>query len=70
MLTDQQTRIARSARDWGAAYGEAPTVRELATAVGVSSPSSVAYHLRRMREQGVVVETRGRRSGRCPYCGH
>ncbi|WP_268248477.1 hypothetical protein [Streptomyces melanogenes] len=33
-------------------YGEAPSVRELAAAVGVSSPSSIAYQLRRMRERG------------------
>ncbi|GAA0611819.1 hypothetical protein [Streptomyces crystallinus] len=70
MLTYQQTRIARGAREWVAAHGEAPTGRELAAMVGVSSPSSVASHLRQMREQGVAVETRGRRSGQCPSCGH
>ncbi|MFE2992563.1 LexA family protein [Streptomyces sp. NPDC059262] len=68
-LTERQLRIIRSARDWIATYGEAPTVREPAAAVGVSSTSSISYQLRRMREQGVLVETRGRRSGRCPYCG-
>ncbi|PKV84211.1 hypothetical protein [Streptomyces sp. TLI_146] len=70
MLTEQKARITRSAGEWVAASGEAPMVRELAAVVGVSSSSSIAYHLRRMREQGVEVETRGRRSGRCPYCGH
>ncbi|MEV0602199.1 hypothetical protein AB0I82_23235 [Streptomyces sp. NPDC050315] len=67
-LTARQERIARSAREWQAAHGEPPTMRELATAAGLSSPSSVSYQLRRMREQGVLVETRGRRA-RCPYCG-
>lgn len=67
-LTDRQERIARSAREWLAEYGEPPSVRELATAAGLSSPSSVSYQLRRMREQGVLVETRGRRA-RCPHCG-
>ncbi|WP_405598231.1 MULTISPECIES: hypothetical protein [unclassified Streptomyces] len=69
-LTDRQMRIIRSAREWTAEYGEAPSVRELAAAVGVSSSSSIAYQLRRLRELGITVETRGRRSGRCPYCGH
>ncbi|MET7843655.1 hypothetical protein ABZT45_34640 [Streptomyces sp. NPDC005356] len=69
MLTDRQMRIIRSARDWVAEYGEAPSVRELASAVGVSSTSSIVYQLRRLRERGIEVETRGRRSGRCPHCG-
>jgi repressor LexA len=69
-LTDRQLQILRSVREWIAEHGETPSVRELAEVVGVSSSSSVAYHLRRMREQGIEVDTRGRRSGRCPYCGH
>ncbi|GGP82309.1 hypothetical protein [Streptomyces melanogenes] len=69
-LTDRQLLIERRAREWVVQYGEAPSVRELAAAVGVSSPSSIAYQLRRMRERGGAVETRGRRpSGRCPHCG-
>ncbi|AQY20225.1 hypothetical protein T261_00844 [Streptomyces lydicus] len=68
-LSDQQIRIARSARAYVAEYGEAPSMRELAAAVGLSSASTVAYHLRRMRERGLTVETRGRASGRCPHCG-
>ncbi|MFD0417820.1 LexA family protein [Streptomyces sp. NPDC127108] len=69
-LSDRQLRIMRSAREWIAEYGEAPTVRELARAVGLASTSSVHYQLARLREQGIAVETRGRRSARCPYCGH
>ncbi|MGW6144757.1 LexA family protein [Streptomyces sp. NPDC055144] len=69
MLTDRQMRIIRSAREWVAEYGEAPSVRELAAAVGVSSTSSIVYQLRRLREVGIQIETRGRPSGRCPHCG-
>ncbi|WP_125264432.1 winged helix DNA-binding protein [Streptomyces alboflavus] len=68
-LSDVQARIVRSAREWVAEYGEAPSVRELGKAVGLSSTSSIQYHLRRLRERGLVVEARGRRSGRCPHCG-
>ncbi|WTR05341.1 hypothetical protein OHU19_41525 [Streptomyces sp. NBC_00145] len=63
-------RIIRSAREWIAEYGEAPSVRELAAAVGLSSTSSIVYQLRRLREIGIEIETRGRPSGRCPHCGH
>ncbi|MGW2415444.1 hypothetical protein ACWCV5_25110 [Streptomyces tubercidicus] len=44
-------RIARSAREWLAVFDEPPTLRELATVAGLSSPSSVSFQLRRMREQ-------------------
>lgn len=68
-VTDRERRIIACAREWIAERGEAPSVRELAAAVGLTSSSSVAYHLRRLRERGLVVQTRGRRSGRCPHCG-
>ncbi|MFI9050923.1 hypothetical protein [Streptomyces sp. NPDC053427] len=70
-LTDRQIRILRVSREWVAEHGEAeaPSMRELAQAAGLASPSTVSYQLRRMREQGVAVETRGRPSGRCPHCG-
>ncbi|MFF1594293.1 hypothetical protein ACFVY0_40350 [Streptomyces sp. NPDC058286] len=68
-LTEQQRRIVACAREWIAEHGEAPSVRELAAAVGLTSSSSVAYHLRRLRERGLEVQTRGRPSGRCPHCG-
>ncbi|POX43403.1 hypothetical protein C3486_00275 [Streptomyces sp. Ru73] len=64
----QQERVARAAQNFVIEHGEAPSVRELASVVGLSA-STVAYHLRRMRDRGVNVETRGRPSGRCPYCG-
>ncbi|WP_223281519.1 LexA family transcriptional regulator [Streptomyces antnestii] len=57
-------RIVACAREWIAEHGEAPSVRELGAAVGLTGTSSVAYHLRRLRDQ-----TRGRPSGRCPHCG-
>ncbi|UDM05474.1 hypothetical protein [Streptomyces longhuiensis] len=67
-LTDRQRRIVACAREWITEHGEAPSMRELGAAVGLTSTSSVAYQLRRLRER-MVVETRGRRSDRCPHCG-
>ncbi|MFF1568680.1 hypothetical protein ACFVY1_35245 [Streptomyces sp. NPDC058293] len=68
-LTERQHRIVRCAPAWIAEHGEAPSVRELGAAVGLTSSSSVVYHLRRLRERGLVVQPRGRASGRCPHCG-
>ncbi|WP_412775082.1 winged helix-turn-helix transcriptional regulator [Streptomyces platensis] len=53
---------------WVAEYGESPSMRELAAAAGISV-STVSYQLKRMWEQGGVVETRSRPSRRCPHCG-
>ncbi|MFB8267427.1 hypothetical protein ACFC96_12530 [Streptomyces sp. NPDC055955] len=65
----RQRRIVACAREWITEHGEAPSVRELGADVGLTSASSVAYHLRRLRERGLVVQTRARRSDRCPHCG-
>ncbi|MFF1732008.1 hypothetical protein [Streptomyces sp. NPDC058247] len=54
-LTERQERIVRCIREWVAETGEYPTVREIGAGVGLRSPSSVLYHLRRMEAQGVVV---------------
>ncbi|MEV0257724.1 hypothetical protein AB0H82_26135 [Streptomyces sp. NPDC050732] len=68
-LTERQTRIMRSARAWVAEHGEAPSLKELAQAAGLSSASSAHYQVKRLRAQGVTVQTRGRPSMRCPHCG-
>ncbi|MBL1102017.1 hypothetical protein [Streptomyces coffeae] len=59
-LTVRQEVLARASRDWIAEHGEALSLRELAAAVGLASPSSVSYQLRRMRARGIDVKTRGR----------
>ncbi|MDT0321906.1 LexA family protein [Streptomyces millisiae] len=58
MTTDRQDRILHTIRDQIADRGEAPTIREIGRRVGLSSPSSVLYHLWQMGRQGVI-----RRSG-------
>ncbi|MHA5051936.1 LexA family protein [Streptomyces sp. SD15] len=44
--------------------GEAPMIREIGRSVGLSSPSSVAYHLEQMEQLGVIRRTERRGSGR------
>lgn len=65
----QQERILRAAREFLIERGEPPTMRQLADAVGLSSTSTVSYHLQQIRERGLTVETRGKATGRCPLCG-
>ncbi|MCX4648163.1 MULTISPECIES: hypothetical protein [unclassified Streptomyces] len=48
---------------------QAPSVRELGATVGLTSTSRVAYHLRRLRDRGLVVQTRDRHGETCPHCG-
>lgn len=35
--------------------GFSPTLREIEAATGISSPSVVAHHLRRMRDAGIIT---------------
>ncbi|MEU0368830.1 hypothetical protein ABZ070_00945 [Streptomyces sp. NPDC006283] len=58
-FTDRQVRILRWMRTDVAMHGEAPSLREIAAGVGLSSPSSVLYQLQRLEALG-AVERRGR----------
>jgi SOS-response transcriptional repressor LexA len=52
----RQRRILRVIHDFQAVHRYPPTVRQLVAALGLSSPGSMAWHLRRMREQGLMAE--------------
>jgi repressor LexA len=56
-FTDPQARILAYLRAWVADHGEPPSLRQLGRGVGMSSPSSVLYHLRRLEEHGAVRQT-------------
>ncbi|MET7928300.1 helix-turn-helix domain-containing protein [Streptomyces sp. NPDC005349] len=58
-VTERQRSVLAAIRAHIADHGEAPTVREIAAAVGLSSPSSVLYQLRRLEEAGVLRHARG-----------
>ncbi|MFE6808587.1 helix-turn-helix domain-containing protein [Streptomyces sp. NPDC057681] len=58
-ITERQRSVLAAIRAHIADHGEAPTVREIAAAVGLSSPSSVLYQLRRLEEAGVLRRARG-----------
>ncbi|WP_346771598.1 hypothetical protein [Actinacidiphila oryziradicis] len=59
-MTDTQERIWRAIRELTDAAGYPPSIREIAVAAGLSSPSSVAYHLRTMEQHGIVTHAPGR----------
>jgi repressor LexA len=51
-LTPRQRQILAMIRDWVDRHGYPPTMREIAAAVGLASPSSVAHQLRVLEEHG------------------
>lgn len=53
-LTDRQRRILEFIRDWVGRNGYPPSVREIADAVGLVSPSSVAYQLKELEKKGYL----------------
>lgn len=62
-LTPIQERILRCIRQAIIDDGEAPTVREIAEAVGMSSRSSVHYQLVELEAKQAIVREPGRTRG-------
>src|SRR3954468_21373283 len=61
-LSPRQRQVLTVIRDWALRYGYAPSTRELAAAIGLSSTSSVSRHLRTLEELGFL--RRGRTASR------
>jgi repressor LexA len=53
-ITARQQDILMMIRGWIGQYGYPPTVREIAAAVGLGSPSSVAHHLKALERRGLL----------------
>jgi repressor LexA len=53
-LTARQRRILEFIRTWVERYGYPPSVREIGEAVGLVSPSSVAYQLKELERKGFL----------------
>ena len=53
-LTARQGRILEFIREWVEQYGYPPSVREIGEAVGLVSPSSVAYQLKELERKGYL----------------
>jgi repressor LexA len=53
-LTARQGRILEFIREWVEQHGYPPSVREIGEAVGLVSPSSVAYQLKELEKKGFL----------------
>ena len=78
--TDMTERIYEYLQAVIPEQGYAPSVREIGRAVGLKSPSTVHFHLKRLQEQGLIekgdfkgraiVLTERREKNRVPVLGH
>ncbi len=59
-LTPIQREIRQYMEDYAQREGYAPSYREIAGAVGLASPSSVAHHMRALQVKGYLSRERGR----------
>ena len=59
-LTRKQQQIYDFILEFTSAHGYPPSVREIGTAVGLKSPSTVHLHLKSLEEAGVIVKAEGK----------
>ena len=59
-LTPKQQKIYDYILDFTAQHGYPPSVREIGSAVGLKSPSTVHFHLKGLEEAGVIVKAEGK----------
>jgi repressor LexA len=59
-LTPKQQRIYDYILSYTEEYGYPPSVREIASAVGLKSPSTVHFHLKALEEAGAIVRGTGK----------
>lgn len=59
-LTAKQQRIYDFILEFTSQHGYPPSVREIGTALGLRSPSTVHFHLKGLEEAGVIVKAEGK----------
>ena len=59
-LTAKQQQIYDYIRSFTAEHGYPPSVREIGEAVGLSSPSTVHFHLKGLEQAGVITKAAGK----------
>jgi len=71
--TPRQAEVLAAIRGHILSHGVAPSIRELCSALGISSTGAVSHHLTALEKCGLIVRKRGARQihvlGSCPYCG-
>lgn len=59
-LTRKQQQIYDFILDFTAQHGYPPSVREIGSAMGLKSPSTVHFHMKGLEEAGVIVKAEGK----------
>ena len=59
-LTPKQQQIYDYILEFAAEHGYPPSVREIAQAVNLKSPATVHFHLKGLREAGVITQAEGK----------
>ncbi len=59
-LTPKQQQIYDYILSFSDTHGYPPSVREIAEAVGLKSPATVHFHLKGLREAGVITQAEGK----------
>ena len=53
-LTDKQEIVLDIIKGYIQEHGYSPTIRELCEIVGVNSPATMHYHLKRLKKKGYI----------------
>ena len=59
-LTRKQQQIYDFILDFTAQHGYPPSVREIGSAMGLKSPSTVHFHMKGLEEAGVIIKAEGK----------
>ena len=59
-FTEKQRQIYDFILSFVSQHGYPPSVREIGAAVGLKSPSTVHFHMKKLEESGAIVKTEGK----------
>lgn len=59
-LTRKQQQIYNFILEFTAQHGYPPSVREIGTAMGLKSPSTVHFHMKGLEQAGVIIKAEGK----------
>ena len=57
-VSDVPQRILRYISDYDGQHGFSPTIREICAGIGICSSSTVHRHVNKLKEQGILIETK------------
>lgn len=57
-VSDAPQRILRYISEYDGQHGFSPTIREICAGIGICSASTVHRHVNRLKEQGILIETK------------